>query len=196
MPDMRTSNQLGQDDGHEREELRVIGSTLIAPCDLGSAGASGWSATLTAAEFQDKMVLLGDQAVLERRTGGELIIGSCNPAGGMVPYKPSGTPIDDCTLSYHAAIVESGVTDMQLLPEAHLTKSPVPSFAPPRCSRRPAARSGSTRTRASARARSDSERRVSTEQVGVMSALASKARTRRATASSSCGATANATCSR
>ena len=121
MADMRTSNQLGQDDGHEREELRVIGSTLIAPCDLGSAGASGWSATLTAAEFQDKMVLLGDQAVLERRTGGELIIGLCNPAGGMVPYKPSGTPIDDCTLSYHAAIVESGVTDMQLLPEAHLT---------------------------------------------------------------------------
>jgi hypothetical protein len=84
------------------------------------------------------------------------------------------TYYDDNADALWRVLEASGFTDNAL---GRSLKSPVPSFAPPRCSRRRAARFGLTRTRASARARSDSERRVSTEQVGATSALASKART-------------------
>lgn len=95
----------------------------MAACAPAGANLEGWDATLTADEFKAQMGLVGDQTVLERSHDHGLVLCLVNPAGHMVPYRTGGAPERECRLPYAAALVESGVVDMAVLPEAHVDAS-------------------------------------------------------------------------
>ena len=63
--------------------------------------------------------LLGNRGVLDR-TAGDLVVMTANPGGKMQPYNRAGRFIPECRLPYSTGLVESGVADIVVHPEAHI----------------------------------------------------------------------------
>ena len=111
--------QLGAD-GLEAEELLTSGRVHVAPVAMGAEeGRDTWGKGMSATHVQRTMGLLGNENVLQREPG-DLVAWLVNPAGSMRPYSRAGRWEPKCRLPTAAALIDSGVADIVVLPEAHV----------------------------------------------------------------------------
>ena len=116
----------GDDDDDDRGGEGTINRVLIAPVDTGPpTRASGWTARMSADELHQKLHWQGDADVLHRQASAcqDLTVVVVNPTGRTNPYLPSRKGNEGCRLPEHVTLVQSGLVDMVILPEAQLDEA-------------------------------------------------------------------------
>ena len=113
--------------GDAEDETHCVDRVLIAPIDVAERKrAEGWSKHMTAADVHRCLEWQGHTDVLQPFAAGGLRVLTVNPHGKVDPYLPSRRgDVSGCRLPYHAALVESGVVDIVILPEAHVSDGEV-----------------------------------------------------------------------
>ena len=92
----------------------------VAPIDasVATGGDGAWQGEVTAASVKRQMRLIGNQTVLDREEG-DLVIWTVNPQGNTTPYDRGGRYHKGCRLAAAAPLVQKGIADIVVLPEAH-----------------------------------------------------------------------------